>query len=283
MSYKIGTIGQRFLLMMEVDYNQNYFNPSTMFENLSGNKKNLFQDSLFNPNFYLRAADEIMEKIFTPDEKNRLQELIVELKEKEASLIASASSKVSKIMNEHKSQSLPLHDYNNLNFSLIEINPERFPESYNLFKQMLKDTEQGTRFYDKNEIKGFFSKALEELEKFAKDVKDKKKSNETKKEETANLGEEKNQSEGDKHNPTDSKEKPEGKNNSENNENTNESNNTDSPNLAKLQTLKTQAIAEITAALDQIPPLTSSDLASDVLFDIQDQRKAKIKKQTTSE
>ncbi|CAI2183518.1 18973_t:CDS:2 [Funneliformis geosporum] len=217
-----------------------------------------------------------MKKIFTPNEQKKLQELIAELKKEEGSLISSASSKVNEIINEHKKESIPLHDLNIEVNAPSEAEPECFSQSYISFEQMLRDLEQHARTYDEEEIKGFFSKALEELEKLAKKVKDKKKSNETKKEDTTNLGEEKvknetppektpnqNQSEGDKNVPTDSKEKSEGQNNSENNENTNEPNNTDFPNLANLQTLKTQAISEITTALNQIPPLTSSDLSSE--------------------
>lgn len=195
---------------------------------------------------------------------------------------------------------------------LIEVNPERFPESYNLFKRMLGKLNQGEELYNQGDIKKHFSKALEELENLVKSVKNKKKPDETKKEETANLGEEnvrnetppnQNQSEGDKNIPTDSDKKSETQNNSENNENTNEPNNDTSSNL---QTLKAQAISDINVALNQTPPLTNSDLSSkyqnweskinnlsdeaqinflktSVLFDIQDQRKEKIKKQTTDE
>lgn len=117
MTYNVGVIGQKFLAIMEVKYNWEYYKPGAILESLSGNKKENFKDSIFNPNFYLRAADEIMKKIFTSDEKNRLQELIAELKEEEASLIAGASSKVSKTINEHKNKTLPLYDFNTLNFS----------------------------------------------------------------------------------------------------------------------------------------------------------------------
>ncbi|CAI2198214.1 4685_t:CDS:2, partial [Funneliformis geosporum] len=279
-----------------------------------------FKISIFNSNFYSRAAGEIMEKIFTSDEKEKLKNLIEGLEKEENSLIVSARSEVSKTINEHKNRTLSLHDYNSLNFDLlglIKVDKENFPQSYNLFERVLNTLNQDKELYDQGKIKEHFSQALEELEKLVKSVKSKKKPNKTKKEESANVGEEnvenetppeqtppnQNQSEGDKNVPTDSNEKPEGQNNSENNENTNEPNNDTSSNL---QTLKTQVISEITAALNETPLLNNSDLSSkyqdweneinnlsdekdinflktSVLFDIEDQRKEKVKRQSTGE
>lgn len=107
--YKIGENGRRFLEVMEVEYNSKPYNPNAVLEDISGGRES-FRNSVFNSNFYLRAANEIMEKIFTSDEKEKLQDLIKVLEEKNAPLVASASSKVSEIMNEHESKALPINN-----------------------------------------------------------------------------------------------------------------------------------------------------------------------------
>src|SRR6185312_4243277 len=212
MTYNIRIIGYKFLLFsIKVEFEHDeYFNPGTIFEILTKEKREKYKKSIYNPNFYSRAADEIMKKIFTPGEQEKLQNLIAELKNKEASLIASASSKVEEIMNQHRSETAPLCDLKTVKeeefekvikgivvkvfenvppyalnlLGLIKINPERFPQSYNLFKEMLDQLNEENEDHPiQSKVKNNFSKALEELEIWAKSIKNKK-------EETANLGEE---------------------------------------------------------------------------------------------
>src|SRR5688572_21090934 len=100
MTYGIGKIGRRFLAIMGIKYNDHYFAPDTIFSRLSNEEdRNKFKDSVFNPNFYSRAATEIMGKIFTPAEQEKLKVLMAELAKKDNALAANASSEIKKIIN----------------------------------------------------------------------------------------------------------------------------------------------------------------------------------------
>lgn len=108
MKYSIGIIGQQFLLSLGVRFNDKNFDPGAILKGLSPKEEESFKYSIYNSNFYSRAAGEIMKEIFTPDENEKLKKLIEEFENQESSLISKASSKVDKIMNEHKNDSVPL-------------------------------------------------------------------------------------------------------------------------------------------------------------------------------
>src|SRR5688572_5602036 len=108
MNYEIAIIGYRFLGIMKMKYNTEFFAPGTVFESLVPGKKIEFEESMFNPNFYSRAADEIMKIIFTPDALEKLIKLIAELEEKDSALVVTANSEIREIINKYKSESIPL-------------------------------------------------------------------------------------------------------------------------------------------------------------------------------
>src|SRR5437763_16095118 len=80
MNYKIGRIGIRFLACLGIDI-----------EFLIVSSPNHHS----NPVFPTTKANEVMEKIFIPSEKNELAELIKKLGTEDAALIAAARSLVS--------------------------------------------------------------------------------------------------------------------------------------------------------------------------------------------
>ncbi|CAG8613997.1 11617_t:CDS:1 [Ambispora leptoticha] len=248
--------------------------------NLDGslpNNKNSFKYSVYNPCHYPRMANEIMEKLFA-SQKSKLSELITELEKEEASLITSAQQEVKNTIdscrnNPHQTdmekketnivceifEKIPACALNLL--VLIKIKPEYFPQSYISFEQMLNDfnREDGGRYYGQDEIKGYFSEALQELEKLVK--KTKKKKEEPMESPQPTPANQDQPEEEKKDTPTNSGENPATPNSPK--DQTPKETNEPPPNLANLQALKDQTISEITAALNQIPPLTNSDLPSE--------------------
>ncbi|CAI2187791.1 6754_t:CDS:2, partial [Funneliformis geosporum] len=296
MTYEVGKIGIKFLWIMQITWNINRENPNAALNILNPDDTNSFYYSVFNKNFYPRAAAEIYGKLFTPEEQTKLQELMAELEKEEASLIQNANSKVSETMKKYMEiaeqlkkerssklkeegtatgitctifKKIPVPALNLL--ALIEIKQEYFPESYHFFKEMLEELNgSGGEYYTKEE-------------------------NPPKK-----------QPEKDENKPDNPNENPENKdpkkqNGPENNQNPNGTDNNET-----LRTLKNQTISSITAALNKNPPLTNSELSSQyqdwensinqfsdekqinllkrgILSYIQGQRKKKIKNQTAEE
>jgi hypothetical protein len=285
--YKTGKIGRKFLKVMKINHNfQNLHDPNIQsladlikIDGSLSDDENSFKFSVYNPCHYPRMANEIMEKLFASDKKSKLQELIAELEREEASLITSASSEVRETIKKCRSapgqgiiektetnivceifEKIPSDALNLL--ALIKIKPEYFPQSYISFEQMLNDFNRDDgRYYGQGEIEGYFSEALKELEKVVENTKKKKeKPTNSPQPEPTNQDQPKEEK---KDTPTNSSENPESQNNSKNDQTPNETNEPPSPNLANLQALKDQVISNITATLNQIPPLTNSDLPSE--------------------
>jgi hypothetical protein len=103
MPYKINEMGYIFLKIMEIEFNFDLQDPNAILDFIKRDKGE-FRCSVYNPNFYPRAAKEIMDKLFTSDEQKKLKTLMTELKEAEVSLITNASSAVEEIMNKYKNE-----------------------------------------------------------------------------------------------------------------------------------------------------------------------------------
>ena len=287
MTYKTGKSGRKFLKVMAIKHNfEELHNPNIKkladfikFDNSLPDDENSFRNSVYNPCHYPRMANEIMEKLFASEKKSKLQKLIAELKREEASLITSASSEVRETINKCRNdpnqgiwektetnivceifEKIPSDALNLL--GLIKIKPEYFPQSYISFEQMLNDFNRDDgRYYGQGEIEGYFSEALKELEKLVENVKKKKeKPTNSPQPEPTNQDQPEEEK---KDTPTNSNENPETQNSPKNDQSPNETNEPPSPNLANLQALKGQVISNLTATLNQIPPLTNSDLPSE--------------------
>ncbi|KLL02533.1 MAG: hypothetical protein MRERC_1c143 [Mycoplasmataceae bacterium RC_NB112A] len=306
-NYKISEMGQKFLAVMEIKRNyKDLRDPSIKdFADLTKsyddkldkqNVKESFYFSVWNPHHHPRMAKEITEKLFTSTEESKLRELLEDLKKEDDALITSANSEVRATIERGREETFPGDTYglkkmevgivceiferistHALNLlGLIKIKPEHFPQSYTLLEQMLKDFNERKRDYDQSEIKGIFTKALQELETLVEKSKEKKKKPE------------------EKETPSNPKKNPEKQKNPNDDQKPNKN---DKPDLTLL---KNESVSAIKIALNQTPLLTNADLSPEhqdwenrisnlseegqinllknrILMDIQDRRNEKIK------